>query len=222
MIRLFTGACGTGKTFALKTIAAAQLRRRVHWAHLVLDLNNEWPGPPGRGLLPTYVKTVAGARKALADGRDFVIVRPALEAGDHQRPAPWATLANELADVAIKGPPTILILPEAHTAILEGYPVPPHLATILHRFRHPDVRAGLWVDTQHLRDLAKPVLNEAQRLYLFSTGAPGSIDRAKKLGGPELVAALQEAGRRHDSGSVGWHVQVSPINPRPPFELVRV
>ncbi len=238
-VRACIGACGSGKTYALQSLVANALRARIGWAFIVLDLNSEWPGKPGASLRRAIVHDAAGARAALSpDERTniaglavnprpphaLVLVRPNASSAS-SGPVKWGPLVDELAEVALNNPhhPRVcLVISEAHTALKEGYPIPKHIGEIVHRFRHPSVRAGLWMDTQHWARLSKEALDECVQIYCFATGSPRSLNVLREYGGRELQDAVQRCGALAKDGQPGWHVRISPLHCTPPFQLRRL
>lgn len=220
------GSCGSGKSYAIQRMVARELRRPHGWSFVDLDLNGEIPSraPALVGSPPLRVfvaHTPDEARVALNRGARFVVVQPGQDVDDSDIPA----IADELARHVWEVGGTILVLPEAHVACPEGRGVPPHVARILHRFRHNRGArgngCGLWYDSQHFSRLSKRVEDET-RLFLFhATSTPRDVERIRDLGGPELVRLVDECARRLAAGEKGWHVPVSSMNPRPPFGLNR-
>lgn len=222
-VRAFVGTCKSGKTYTLQALVARSLREGRGWRFVVLDLNAEWPAEPFKGAPPlryTVVRTSGEARAALDAGRELVIVQPDGDGDNTERP--WAALADELGAAAIDAAGYVcVVLPEAHTSAREHYPLPPSIRTIAHRYRHPSVRAGVWWDTQHFADVSKDLLRASTLIYLFANAARTDLDEAKRLGGPELVAAIEEAGRRALAGEPGWHVRLTTLHRAPPYTLRR-
>lgn len=226
------GGCGSGKTERLRRLIAAEQRAAIArgrgaWVHLVLDLNDEFPGDAARGtprLRCTIVQSVAQARAAMERGDTYVIVRPGIDPDAADAGADVQALADELAAEAIRRRGVILVLPEAHLACPEGKPLAGRLKTIVHRWRHPRVVCGLWVDTQHFRDLNKEVEDALQLFYFHGTGSVRDLRRIRGVAGehgPELVAVVREAGRLVQQKQPGWHVVVPSMRTGPPYQLRR-
>lgn len=225
-VRAAIGACQSGKTYHLQRLVAGSLADpHSHWSFVVLDLNNEWPGEH-RVLRVARATTVGGARKAIAAGEAFVVMRPPMDA-QADGYVPWADVANELADIAVRAPRfVILVLPEAHLACRENYPLPKAVGSIVHRFRHPTCRSGLWVDTQHFADIKKEIVKEAQWLYLFATGAEEDLEAIRRRYGRPVAEAVRSLGpilSVRDAANKpkwpGWHVRLSILNPQD-FEII--
>lgn len=238
MIRGFYGSCGSGKTHTMKALVGASLAKG-RGPFLVLDLNGEWAGAGGLDAPVraaggryrwTRARDVASAAGALDAGALLVLVQPGREAlelpegASHElRMRPLAPIADELAGLAIEhAGPAILVLPEAHTSAREGYPLPPHLRTIAHRWRHRAVNAGCWFDTQHFADVSKDLERAARYLYLFGNAGHADLRKVRDIGGDALVQAVTEAGRRAARGQPGYHVRVGQLDRSGPFELRRL
>lgn len=209
------GVCGSGKTYALQTIIADEIRRKSDWRILVLDTNGEWPGPPAIGLPKgTYagVVTPQGAKRALDAGARAVLVRPASLVGDEEKAR---ELADALAFVATSHlQPVMLVLPEVHRYAREGKPLPQYLGVIVHQWRH--TRTGLLCDTQHFQDVKKEILRECGTFLLFAQRHHTSLDQIEALAGATVRAQVEEASRRKDGGDPGWCVRW------PPNEITRL
>lgn len=227
-VRGFVGTAGSGKTWAMQRLMAATIRQTEGWAFVALDLNAEIPSAGAtRGRPPirfTRVDTPAAARAAIEDGRRLVCLTPppgAELAGGWDARRPYAPLADELARLAVEAPrPVVVVIPEAHTSCREGYPLPHWVGQIAHRSRH--VGAGCWWDTQHFADVSKDLLRASvSGLYLFANAGGSDLERVRRMGGPELVEAVEEAGRRAAKGQPGWHVRLSTLDRRPPYRLTR-
>lgn len=234
MIRGFVGSCGSGKTWAMQSLVGYALRHG-RGPFLVLDPNGEWaPGAlaepiraHGGGYRWARCASVDEARACMeleeSKRPRLVIVVPGSidDAEDGDRPL--AGPADALARVAIDYPgPAIVCLPEAHTSAREHYPLPPALRSIAHRWRHSAVNAGCWWDTQHFADVSKDLERASTLLYLFGNAGHADGLKLRQLGGPELVSAVSECGARAAAGEPGWHVRLTTLERRPPFELRRV
>lgn len=213
-----------GKTYGIRARVARLLPRRCWYAFVALDLNCEWPGEPLPPDTPHAIATTArGLARAMAHASEhpLIIYRPPI---DLEATAPVAEAAVIAAKLCIDCPhPCVLILPEAHLSCAEGRPLPPALQALAHRGRHPDVRTALWADTHHPRDLHKEVLNGAGDglLELYAQGGASSERRLRAIGGRELVEAINRAGDLVLKGEPGWHVRISGLSVRPPYQLVR-
>jgi hypothetical protein len=234
----FYGSCGSGKTFTMKRLVGTACAKG-RGPFVVLDLNDEWAGDSG---LDPAVRAAAGgyrwcrvpdashAAAAVADGFALVLVQPGATALDlppdapHElRMRPLAPLADELAGVAIKHPgPAVLVLPEAHMSAREGYPLPPNLRTIAHRWRHKPVNAGCWWDTQHFADVSKDLERCAAHLYFFGNASAVDLRRIRDLAGDACAAAVLECGKRAAAGEPGYHVRVGTLDRSGPFPLRRL
>lgn len=185
------------------------------WRFVVLDPNAEWPGAAGRlrGVQWASVRDAEGAARALDAKWRAVLCRPG--------PGANATaLADELARACI-GRGAILVVPEAYRAFPLERGLPSHVREIAHRYRHPNVRAGLWVDSQHFRDLSPELRNELVWLYVFGLSSPRDQQALRDYGGPELADAALECARRAAKGEKGWHARVHLLAPMPPYPLLR-
>jgi len=243
VIRGFYGSCGSGKTHTIKVLVGLSLKAN-RGPFVVCDLNNEWAkrgaglDEPIRRAGGSYrwcrVPDARTAAAALADGFGLVLVQPGAaeldlppDAPHDLRMRPLAPLVDELGAACIAHPgPAILVLPEAHTSAREGYPLPPSLRSIVHRWRHPSVNAGLWYDTQHFADVSKDLERAARYLYLFANGSAVDLRKIRELGGtvggPMLEAAIIEAGKRATKGQPGYHVRLGMLDRGGPYKLRRV
>lgn len=216
--RVATGVCGSGKTYRLKVLAAEALKSG--YRVLVLDVNAEWnmAERPLAGSTPAWGRatTAKGAASALERGAQLVLVRPAI--GDDELPTQAA--AEALAEVAIDSPfEVIIVVPEIHQAIRNPGRIPPALRSLIHRFRH--VRAALWCDTQHFRDLHTEIRDAAAWMYIHATGSARDWERLAEWGSPELAEAARAASAKMLAGEPGWHVAVPSAFTAGPYELKR-
>lgn len=218
---LCTGICGSGKTYTLQTKAAeaaAEGRHRV----LVLDTGHQWPGEPLRQTTPvvryTIVRTAAGARRALDAGVGYVVAR--LERTRDGKGPPLRPAAEELARVALEAGDVVLILPEVHLSQPNtGGSLSPCVGELVHEYRHR--RAGVWGDTQHLRDLHTELRDAARLLCVHATDSKRDFRTLRDEYADELDPAIHEALRRKVAGEPGWRVELVRGFREPPFELVR-
>jgi hypothetical protein len=205
----------------LQWLAGRELRRGSGWRFLVLDLNDEWPGRPVRAALRRPIRSARNAsqaRRALDAGEPVVLVRPGIDDDDEEA---LRALGAQLAKVARLGPPTVLVLPEAHLVMGEGKKPPAPIRTILHRWRHPRVKAGLWWDTQNFRDISKEAVNCSTWLYAFGA-VPRDLKVHRENGGRKLEDAVSRCGDLAAQDQPGWHVRLRPLKMSPPYELRRV
>lgn len=237
-IRIAIGVCGSGKSYLLKTLVAEEMARGDTWRFLVLDVNSEWPGEPadlvssrtGRPLDFYLARTPHEALELFQQGAQAVVLRPADLSRDEEQSR---ELADACAWVCLQVGPRLpagqgccLVLPEMHEYSREGRPLPVHVKTIVHRFRH--TRTGLLGDTQHTQDVKKEVFREAETVYFFSQSHPTDLAKVERYGGPELVAAVKECARRYAEGGgqggtgAGWRIEYHQnLGGPPPFEPQR-
>lgn len=218
-VRGYVGRCGSGKTFTMQVHVARELARNRGWRFVVLDVNAEWPSAAAMGDVEwTRTRFPEEVDAALADDRDFIVVRP--EDGDEDPgPVAWGPMADALAAACIKHKWTILCLPEIQQSAPEGRPMPRNVFSLATRYRHN--KCGLWWDTQRLATVKKDAVDACVVLHLFAMPV-GGVEGAKlnQLGGPQLVAAVDEAAELAVAGHKGWHVALPSIA-RPPFDIAR-
>lgn len=206
------GLAGTGKTYRLAW-AVQQALTGSRWSACVLDVNREWPilAIPD-GITVGTVHGVDAVRDQIRAGTRLTIVRP----GDRDDDG----AAGTLADTCL-GNGVILVLPESWRWIPEGRPAPPAIREIIHTWRHPGTRAGLWCDLHHVRDVRKELLDEAT-LHLFGQTSPRDLDRLRGEFSPECADAVRECAARAIRGQPGWHISLPPLDRLPPYQLRRV
>lgn len=232
MIHGFVGTCGMGKTYTMQLCIGHELERPRHrWRFLVCVTNDDdWPGPLRPWLdVMRSVETLEQAGRALR-AHPIVLVHPPLgrPLGPHRVDGTRLRgFGDELAKLACDGPATILVLPEAQHAMPQSFrELDPSLRLIVHQYRHRQLGGvGLWWDTQSFADVAVEVRKATQRLYLFGNSSSSDLDEFRRLGGTagaELVRAVEECGVRAELGEKGFHVQLSTLSRRPPFELRRI
>lgn len=216
--RVATGVCGSGKTWRMMAMTADVLRSG--YRVIALDANSEWnmAERPLVGSTAAWarVTTAAGAAAALEKGAQLVIVRAAPDDSELPLQAAAEALARVAAESAWE---TILVVPEVHQVIRNPGRIPPHLRALIHRFRH--LRAALWVDTQHFRDIHTEILDAAGWVYVHATGSARDWARLTEWGSPELAEAAKAAADRMRGGEPGWHVAVPSAFTAPPYELRR-
>lgn len=211
----YIGAAGAGKTYTMQAHATEAVR--AGWCFVVLDQVNEWPGPhPGwSGVEVTTTSDVRAAQRCVMAGRELTVLRP-------QRGTNAAAILETIAGTAIAAPSGVVVcVPEADRALREHSTLGPHVRDILHRWRHPDMSARIWWDTQQLADVKKEALAAATRIHLFGGATWRDSGIVRKLGGPELECAIDNAGDEALRGTKGYHVALSPLSSRPPFKLQR-
>lgn len=232
MIHVATGVCGSGKSYLLMMLVAAELGSGRHaWRFLVVDVNHEWPGVPadveskrrGAPLEFHLARTPHEALTLFQSGAECVILRPAPAASEKDsrelgNAAAWVCL--QIGPKLPAGQGCCLVLPEMHEYAREHQKLPDHLRTIVHRFRH--TRTGLLGDTQHAQDIKKEILREAETVYFLAQSHPTDLAVVERYGGHELREAVEEVAERFAKGEKGWRIEYRQhLGGPPPFEPVR-
>lgn len=183
------GACGSGKSYLLRALTRAAVS--AGWRVTVCDLGDEWKDEPD------VIRVKAGALPDQGAGL-HVVVPPVTVAGER----PLIEFADALATDAVSSPGTILVLPEAHLSVREGWPVPGSVLTLVTRHRH--VGSGLWWDTQHPARVSKIVMDDVGWLHCFHSASPR--DRAALAKWDARVDELLPVARERSEQAPGWHV----------------
>lgn len=179
--RVALGAPGRGKSYLLRALATAHAR--AGWVVLAADMGNDWAGVDTLDTLPD----------ALPPG---TIVRSRVTLDATATPA--AAHVDRLAQWAAARPGTLLVVPEAHLSLREGWPL--RAATVALVTRHRHVGSSLWLDTQHPARISKAALDDAAHVHAFHTASPRDL-RALRLWDARIADSMPTLR----SAAVGWH-----------------
>lgn len=228
---LHVGQQGSGKTFALEedTLERVELGRRV----LVKDNKREWTAfPPSLPICEVCIDPQrAVAEKCKMSGScvvvpdlptaqkriektGFVVLRPLRDRRLGTPPRREISLIERIASWALDTRNLDLVIPEAHMdfALEDDLGMGVQTRQLITQYRSYGIAVAL--DTQFFASISMKVRKSVNtyRIFGLASGTP-DMEQVRKLGGPALVAAIEECAKRHAAGQPGWHVFLDPRNP---------